>query len=95
MDQDTTLYGGTPGPKRHCVMGTQLPFPKIGTQSPNFRPMSTVAKRLDGSRWHFVWIGLGPGHIVLGQLRSADRIPLKLDDGWAYASMQNTEICLH
>ena len=27
-----------------CYMGTQLPFPKKGTD-PNFRPMSIVAKR--------------------------------------------------
>jgi len=26
-----------------------------GTQHPNFRPMSIVAKRLDGSRCHVVW----------------------------------------
>jgi len=30
--------------------------PQKGTQpSPNFRPMSIVAKRLDGSRCHLVW----------------------------------------
>jgi len=34
-------------------MGTQLP-PKWGT-APNFRPMSIVAKRLDGSRCHLKW----------------------------------------
>jgi len=27
--------------------------------------MSTVAKWLDGSRWHFAEVGLGPGYIVL------------------------------
>jgi len=26
-----------------------------GVGAPNFRPMSIVAKRLDGSRWHFAW----------------------------------------
>ena len=45
-------------------MGTQLPSPK-GAQTPNFRPISIVAKRLDGSRWHLAWRVLGPGHILL------------------------------
>jgi len=32
------------------------PTQKGGTaRSPNFWPMSVVAKRLDGSRWHLVW----------------------------------------
>jgi len=26
-----------------------------GATLPNFRPISIVAKRLDGSRWHFAW----------------------------------------
>jgi len=34
-----------------------------GAQPPNFRPMSVVAKRLDGSRCHL--LDLGPGRIVL------------------------------
>jgi len=30
--------------------------PKKGAEPlPNFRPTSTVAKRLDGSRWHLAW----------------------------------------
>jgi len=37
----------------HCQMGTQLPSPK-GAQPPNFRPISVVAKWLDGSRCHLV-----------------------------------------
>ena len=38
----------------HIVLyGIQLPLPQRGT-APNFRPMS-VAKRLDGSRWHLAW----------------------------------------
>jgi len=31
------------------------PPPLKGAHSPNLRPMSVVAKRLDGSRCHFVW----------------------------------------
>jgi len=35
-----------------CYMGTQLPSQKTGRNPvPNFRPMSIVVKRLDGSRW--------------------------------------------
>jgi len=43
MDQDAIWYGGRPRPWRHCV--TWGPSsPKTG-QSPNFRPMSIVAKQ--------------------------------------------------
>jgi len=36
-------------------MGTQLPPPqKKGAHPPNFRPLSAVAKRLDGSGYHLV-----------------------------------------
>jgi len=46
-----TEVGLSPG---HIVLErTQLP-PKKGT-APNFRPMSIVAKWLDGSRWHLAW----------------------------------------
>ena len=32
------------------------PLPKNGAEPPpNFRPISVVAKRLDGSRWHLAW----------------------------------------
>ena len=37
-------------------MGTQ-PLPKKGVEPPNFRPMSVVSKRPDGSRWHLAWSG--------------------------------------
>jgi len=53
MHQDATSYGGRPQPRRLCVRcGPSFPSPK-GAQSPNFRPISVVAKRLDGLRWHF------------------------------------------
>ena len=46
--QDATWYGCRPQPKRLCVRwGPSFPCRK-GAQSPNFRPMSLVAKRLDG-----------------------------------------------
>jgi len=39
-----------------------------GYLTPNFRPMSVVAKRLDGLRCHLVWkIGLGPGDFVFDE----------------------------
>jgi len=37
-----------------CYLGTQLPPPK-GDRAPNFRPMSIVAKWLDGSRCHLTY----------------------------------------
>jgi len=61
MDQDGTevglahrnynVYGLRPG---HIVLtGDPVPFPKRGS-SPIFGQISIVAKRLDGSRCHFV-----------------------------------------
>jgi len=36
--------------------GDLAPLPNKGAEPlPNFRPMSIVAKRLDGSRWHVAW----------------------------------------
>jgi len=68
MDQDETRHAGRPRPWPHCVRwGPSSPSAKKGAEPPNFRPMSVVAKQLDGSRCHLVWrmqIGLGPGHIV-------------------------------
>jgi len=43
------------GPGR-VVLDWESAPPKMGAQQPrNFRPMSVVAKRLHGSRWHLVW----------------------------------------
>jgi len=48
MDEDDTWYGGRPWPRRHCVRwGPSPPPQKKG--GGNFRPVSVVAKRLDGS----------------------------------------------
>jgi len=45
-------------------MGTQLAFPK-GAQSPNFRPLSAVAKRSGWTKMpHGMETGLGPGDFV-------------------------------
>ena len=53
MHQDTTCYGGSPWPRRHCVGWGPSSHPKRGTAR-NFRPMSIVTKRLDVSRCHLV-----------------------------------------
>jgi len=52
MDQDETLHGGRPRPRPHCVRWGPS-SPKRGT-SPNFWPMSVVAKQLGGSRYQLV-----------------------------------------
>ena len=56
-DQDETCQVGRPRPWPHCVRwGPSSPSPKgAGPPSPNFRPISVVAKRLDESRWHLAW----------------------------------------
>jgi len=55
MDQNNTWHGGRPQPWLHCVRwGPSSSSPK-GTQPPNFRPVSVVATRLDGSTCHLVW----------------------------------------
>jgi len=43
------------GPGHIVLDGDPVPFPQKGAQYPNFRPMSIVAKQLDGLRCHSVW----------------------------------------
>ena len=44
------------GPDHFVLDGDPAPLPKKGAEPlPNFRPISIVAKRLDGSRWHLAW----------------------------------------
>ena len=43
------------GPGHIVLDGAQLPSAKRGI-APNFRPMSVVAKRLDGSRCHSITV---------------------------------------
>jgi len=67
MGQDATWYGGRPRAVRHCVRWGPIPKREGDTAAPTLRAMSVVAKRLDGSRCH-TWyggIGIGPGHIQL------------------------------
>jgi len=46
MHQDETWNAGRPRPWPHCIRW------RPSSPSPNFRPISVVAKRLDGSRCH-------------------------------------------
>ena len=67
MDQDETCLqvGLSPG---HIVLDRDPADRQKGHSlraSPNFQPMSIVAKWLDGLRCHGVEVGLGPGDIVL------------------------------
>ena len=58
MHDDATWYGGRPQPRGLCVQwGPSSPsLPKKGRSPlPNFRPMSIVAERRDGSIWHLAW----------------------------------------
>jgi len=52
MDQDAIWYGVGLGSDYTALDGDPAPLPQRGT--PNFRPMSVVAKRLDRSRCHLV-----------------------------------------
>jgi len=42
------------GPGHIVLDGPQLPLPQRDT-APNFRPISVVAKWMDGLRYHLVW----------------------------------------
>jgi len=53
VDQDETLDARRPR-TRHIVLDGDPAPPKSGT-APNFRPMSVVAKWLDGLRCHLAW----------------------------------------
>jgi len=39
----------------HIVLDGDPASPPLKGHTPNFRPMSVAAKRLDGLRWHLVW----------------------------------------
>jgi len=53
VDQDATWYEGRPWSRPRCV-AWRPSSPQKGGTAPNFRPMSVVTKRLDGSRYHLV-----------------------------------------
>ena len=65
MDQDETWHGGRPLLRPHCVRWRlSSPLQKRDT-APNFRPMSVVAKWLDGLMPFCMEVGLVPGDFVL------------------------------
>jgi len=57
MHQDATWHASRPQPRRLCVRWGSSTTSRKGGQSTlsKFWPMSNVAKRLDGSRWHLAW----------------------------------------
>jgi len=66
----TIRHAQGPWARELCVTWGPSPLPKKGAEPlpPHFRPMSIVAKRLDGSRWHLALgmeVGLSPGDFVL------------------------------
>jgi len=54
MDQDATWYYSRPRPGQHYVRCGPSCTSRKGTAPSKFRPLSVVAKLLDGSRCHFV-----------------------------------------
>jgi len=52
MDQDETWHGDRPQPGHIVLDGDPVTPPLKGHSPPNLWPMSVVAKRLDGSRYH-------------------------------------------
>jgi len=70
------------GPGDFVLHGYPGSTPKGGT-APNFRPMSIVAKRLDGSRCHLVGVCLGSGDTVL----DGDRAPRKKGHSSQFSTM--------
>jgi len=57
MDEAGTWHGGRPQPRRLSVRwGPSTPPEKGWNPLPNFRLISIVAKRLDASRCHLLWM---------------------------------------
>jgi len=54
MDQDETWHTDRLQPRPHCVRWGPSSLSPKEAQPHNFRPMSVVAKRLDGLRCHLV-----------------------------------------
>jgi len=73
MDQEAIWYEGRPWPRHNVLHGDPAPPQKGGgTAATNFRPMSVVAKRLDGSMPLGTEVGLCTGIVLDG-----DPAPLK------------------
>jgi len=57
LDEAGTWHRGRPQLRRFCVRwGPAPPSPKGGRAPPQFSAISIVAKRLDASRCHSVWM---------------------------------------
>ena len=55
MDEDGTCYDGIGlGPGNIVLDADPAPLLQKGAESPNFRPIIIVAKRLDASRCHLI-----------------------------------------
>jgi len=54
-DQDGTWHGGGVRSSHTALHGDPARLPTTRGRGPNFRPISIVAKRLDGSRCDLVW----------------------------------------
>jgi len=62
------------GPGHIVLDGDRVPHSERGTAAPTFRPMYSMAIRLDGSKMPLgMKVGLGPGNIVLDR----DPVPTK------------------
>jgi len=55
MDQDEAWHAGRPRSWPHCVKWGPSSPPSKGHSPPSVRPVSVVAKWLDGLRCHLVW----------------------------------------
>ena len=75
MDQDGTWHGGGPCPGHIVLDGDPGPRPQKRGHTPNFRPMSIVAKHLDASGFR-IPLGTGLGLILGDILLDADPTPL-------------------
>ena len=73
------------GPGHIVLDGDSAPLPQRGT-SPNFRPMSVVAKRLDGSGCHLV------GRKASAQATVAKRSPISATEHWFVIETRTHEI---
>ena len=56
IDQDDTWHGASPRSRPHCARWRPSSPPQKVCRAPNFRPISSVAKRLDAPRCHLVWM---------------------------------------
>jgi len=56
MNETGAWHGDRPQLKRLCVRWGPRPLPQKGAEPPSQFSAHIVAKRLDASRWHLVWM---------------------------------------